>query len=141
MECSCSVSRRRCSLQSFFDCFTPDFRISKTESGRVPADRGRARQGEAAQHADRLPELRLRVRSGQARDRAVDVAINRRRITVAFLVILGWAAVAHAEDVPIAPAGTRSLAEIPFKLVLPRGHLLGDWLGARTWLEDHGVYA
>jgi carbohydrate-selective porin OprB len=56
------------------------------------------------------------------------------------LVILGWAAVAHAEDAPSAPAGTRSLAEIPFQLVLPRGHLLGDWLGARTWLEDHGVY-
>ena len=70
----------------------------------------------------------------------MDVAIHRRRITVAFLVILGWAAVAHAEDVPSAPAGTRSLAEIPFKLVLLRGHLLGDWLGARTWLEDHGVY-
>src|SRR5438132_6925681 len=140
MECPCSVSRRRCSLQSFFDCFTPDFRISKTEGGRMPADRGRARQREAAQHADRFSELRLRIRSGHARDRSVDVAIRRSRVGVAVLVILGWAAVAPAEDVPSAPAGTRSLAEIPFKLVLPRGHLLGDWLGARTWLEDHGVY-
>src|SRR5438034_1825113 len=140
MECPCSVSRRRCSLQSFFDCFTPDFRISKTEGGRMPADRGRARQREAAQHADRLSELRLRIRSGHARDRSVDVAIRRSRVGVAVLVILGWVAVAHAEDAPPAPAGTRSLADTPVQLVLPPGHLLGDWLGARTWLEDHGVY-
>jgi carbohydrate-selective porin OprB len=65
---------------------------------------------------------------------------SKRRVAVAILVILGWAASAHAEDAPRAPAGTRDLAEIPFQLTLPRGHLLGDWLGARTWLEDHGVY-
>jgi len=70
----------------------------------------------------------------------VDVAIRRSRVGVAVLVILGWVAVAHAEAAPPAPAGTRSLADTPVQLVLPRGHLLGDWLGARTWLEDHGVY-
>ena len=70
----------------------------------------------------------------------MDVAIGRSRVAAAILVILGWAAAAYAEDAPSAPAGTRSLADTPFQLVLPRGHLLGDWLGARTWLEDHGVY-
>src|SRR5207244_10976790 len=70
----------------------------------------------------------------------VDVAIRRSRVGVAVLVILGWVAVAHAEDAPPAPASTRSLADTPVQLVLLRGHLLGDWLGARTWLEDHGVY-
>ncbi len=38
-----------------------------------------------------------------------------------------------------APAGTRSLAPLPFQLVLPREHLLGDWWGTRTWLEDRGI--
>jgi porin len=38
-----------------------------------------------------------------------------------------------------APAGTRSLAPLPFQLVLPREHLLGDWCGTRTWLEDRGI--
>src|SRR5262249_53016089 len=38
-----------------------------------------------------------------------------------------------------APACTRSLAPLPFQLVLPRGHLLGDWSGTRTWLEDRGI--
>src|SRR5215469_12623266 len=38
-----------------------------------------------------------------------------------------------------APAGTRSLAPLPFQLVLPREHLLGDWFTTRTWLEDHGI--
>jgi carbohydrate-selective porin OprB len=73
----------------------------------------------------------------------MDLALGGRRsqhVALVILVILGWAAVAHAEDAPKAPAGTRDLAETPFQLVLPRAHLLGDWLGARTWLEDHGVY-
>ena len=68
----------------------------------------------------------------------MDLAI-RKFYVVVILVILGWAAVAHAEDAPSAPAGTRSLAEIPFQLVLPQGHLLGDWAGARPWLEEHGI--
>jgi len=65
--------------------------------------------------------------------------MSRGRVAAASLVILGWAAVASAEDTPKAPAGTRSLADTPFQLVLPSEHLLGDWLGARTWLEEHGV--
>ncbi len=36
-------------------------------------------------------------------------------------------------------AGTRSLADPPFQLVLPQQHLLGDWYGVRTWLEGHGI--
>jgi porin len=31
------------------------------------------------------------------------------------------------------------LADTPFQLILPRQHLLGDWYGARTWLEEHGI--
>ena len=73
----------------------------------------------------------------------MDLAISKgckNHVSLAILVILGWAAAAHAEDLPRAPAGTRDLADTPFQLTLPRDHLLGDWLGARTWLEDHGVY-
>ena len=85
----------------------------------------------------------------------MDLAPGKRsshHVAIVILVILGWAAAAQAEDAPSAPAAaqtedalrapaaTRGLAEIPFQLVLPRGHLLGDWLGGRTWLEDHGVY-
>jgi porin len=44
-----------------------------------------------------------------------------------------------SEDNTEAPPGTRSLAPSPFKLILPREHLLGDWFGTRTWLEDHGI--
>jgi porin len=69
----------------------------------------------------------------------MDVAIGRRRVVLGILVILGWAAAVRAEDSPRPQAGTRSLADTPFQLVLPQGHLLGDWLGARTWLEAHGV--
>jgi carbohydrate-selective porin OprB len=72
----------------------------------------------------------------------VDVAISRSYIAVAILVLLGWAAAAHAEDAvqPLpAPAGTRTLADTPFQLVLPQGHVFGDWAGSRTWLEERGV--
>jgi len=70
----------------------------------------------------------------------VDVAIGRRGIAVLVLVSLGWAAAAHAEDaVAPAPPGTRSLADTPFQLVLPQGHLFGDWAGTRTWLEERGI--
>ena len=73
----------------------------------------------------------------------MDVAISRRRVAVAVLVFLGWAAAAaHAEDAvqpQPAPAGTRTLANTPFQLVLPQGHLFGDWAGSRTWLEEHGI--
>ena len=66
-------------------------------------------------------------------------------LVVAILVILGWAATAHAEDpvAPVvpspAPAATRTLADTPFQLVLPQGHLFGDWAGARPWLEERGI--
>ena len=75
----------------------------------------------------------------------MDLAISRCHIAVAIAVILGWAAAAHAEDaappptLPPPPAGTRTLADTPFQLVLPQGHLFGDWAGARPWLEEHGV--
>jgi porin len=36
-------------------------------------------------------------------------------------------------------AGTRSLAPLPFQLILPRDHLLGDWFTTRTWLEERGI--
>jgi hypothetical protein len=73
----------------------------------------------------------------------VDMAIGRSRILVVSLVILGWAAAAaHAEDAvqpPSAPAGTRTLADTPFQLVLPQAHLFGDWAGSRAWLEERGI--
>ena len=85
----------------------------------------------------------------------MDVAIDRNRssVAVAILMILGWAAAAHAEDaaqsspapaegavqLSSAPAGSRNLADTPFRLLLPQGHLFGDWAGARPWLEEHGV--
>ena len=69
----------------------------------------------------------------------MDVAVSRCRVAVALVVILGWAAVAQAEDASLAPAGTRTLAETPFRLVLPQAHLFGDWAGLRPWLEEHGV--
>ena len=60
-------------------------------------------------------------------------------VLVGILAILGWRAVACAQDDSQAPAGTRSLADTPFQLLLPSEHLLGDWYGMRTWLEDHGI--
>src|SRR5690242_13257473 len=72
----------------------------------------------------------------------MDVAISRLRVVVAMVVILGWAAVAHTEEAPQparAPAGTRTLADTPFQLVLPQGHLFGDWAGTRPWLEERGI--
>src|SRR4029450_13964933 len=45
----------------------------------------------------------------------------------------------RSQDTNEASAGTRSLAPLPFQLVLPRDHLLGDWYGTRTWLEDRGI--
>src|SRR5215468_10528150 len=73
------------------------------------------------------------------------MAIGRSRILIVSLVLLGWAvAAAHAEDAAQpqsqpAPPGTRTLAETPFQLVLPREHLFGDWAGSRTWLEERGI--
>jgi porin len=61
------------------------------------------------------------------------------RIPILIVILLGWATRTRSEDVTEAPAGTRSLTATPFQLILPREHLLGDWLGTRTWLEDHGI--
>ena len=61
------------------------------------------------------------------------------RVTAVVLAIAGWASAAHADEPLKPPVSSRALADTPFQLVLPRAHLLGDWLGARTWLEDHGV--
>ena len=61
------------------------------------------------------------------------------RISNVIVILCCSAAVARSQDVTEAPAGTRSLTATPFQLVLPREHLLGDWLGTRTWLEDHGI--
>ena len=65
--------------------------------------------------------------------------IARMWVLVGILPILGWRAVACAQDDSQAPAGTRSLADTPFQLILPSEHLLGDWYGMRSWLEDHGI--
>ena len=65
--------------------------------------------------------------------------IARMWVLVGILAILGWRAVACAQDDSQAPAGTRSVADTPFQLILPSEHLLGDWYGMRTWLEDHGI--
>ena len=65
----------------------------------------------------------------------MDVAISRSIVVLIIAVILGWAAAAHAEDAvqpPPAPPGTRTLAETPFRLVLPQGHVFGDWAGTRS---------
>src|SRR5262244_1791214 len=67
------------------------------------------------------------------------MAIGRSLVAVVIVAILGWAAAVHAEDASRPPAGTRTLADTPLQLVLPKEHLLGDWYGARTSLEDHGV--
>jgi porin len=61
------------------------------------------------------------------------------RILIVMVMLCCWAARGRSEDNTETSAGTRSLAPLPFQLVLPREHLLGDWFGARTWLEDLGI--
>jgi porin len=65
--------------------------------------------------------------------------ISRRCVAVTILALLGGTAAAGAQVVSSAPAGTRTLADTPFQLILPRQHLLSDRYGVRTWLEDRGV--
>ena len=61
-------------------------------------------------------------------------------IILAIVILCCWmASEARSQDTTEASAGTRSLGPLPFQLVLPREHLLGDWYGARTWLEDWGI--
>jgi porin len=70
----------------------------------------------------------------------VDLTVGRSQTVVAaVLLVVGTSTAIHAEEAARSPAAARPLAETPFQLVLPHEHLLGDWLGARTWLETHGV--
>jgi len=55
----------------------------------------------------------------------VDLEIRRFGVVVATLVILGWAAAAHAEDTSRVPHAARTLVDAPIQLVLPQAHLLG----------------
>jgi porin len=65
--------------------------------------------------------------------------ISRRCVAVTILALLGGATSAGAQEASRAPAGTRSLADTPFQLILPRQHLFSDRYGVRAWLEDHGI--
>jgi len=63
----------------------------------------------------------------------------RVRVSIVIVILCCSAAVVRSEDIDEASAGTRSLGPLPFQLILPREHLLGDWYGTRTWLEDQGI--
>jgi len=63
----------------------------------------------------------------------------RVRVSIVIVILCCSAAVARSQDIDEASAGTRSLGPLPFQLILPREHLLGDWYGTRTWLEDRGI--
>ena len=63
----------------------------------------------------------------------------RVRVSIVIVILCCSAAEAPSQDTNEASAGTRSLAPLPFQLILPREHLLGDWYGTRTWLEDRGI--
>ena len=63
----------------------------------------------------------------------------RVRVSIVIVVLYCSAAVARSQDINEASAGTRSVGPLPFQLILPREHLLGDWYGTRTWLEDRGI--
>src|SRR5215470_15325635 len=69
------------------------------------------------------------------------VAHKELRLFVSIVIFVLCCATAsmRSQDTNEASAGTRSLAPLPFQLVLPREHLLGDWYGTRTWLEDQGI--
>jgi porin len=58
---------------------------------------------------------------------------------IALLVLHLNVNVTQAGQADQAPTSARPLASTPFQLVLPTGHLLGDWGGMRTWLEEHGI--
>ena len=65
---------------------------------------------------------------------------SRLRITLVIVIPCCWVgSQTRSQDITEASAGTRSLGPLPFQLVLPREHLLGDWYGTRTWLEDWGI--
>jgi porin len=64
---------------------------------------------------------------------------SRLCVSIVIVTLCFSLASTRSEDISEAPAGTRSLGPLPFQLILPREHLLGDWYGTRTWLEDRGV--
>jgi porin len=64
---------------------------------------------------------------------------SRACLYIAFLVVFYRAVFAHAQDTSEAPGSTGSTEQYPFHLTLPSDHLLGDWLGARSWMVDHGI--
>src|SRR5205823_3468511 len=64
---------------------------------------------------------------------------SQTRVSIVIVVFLCSPALARAQDASQAPAGTRPIADTPFQLSLPSEHLLGDWYGMRSWLEDHGI--
>jgi len=61
------------------------------------------------------------------------------RIPVVIVILCCLAGGVRSEDNTEAPVGTRPLNATPFQLILPREHLLGDWDGTRTWLEERGI--
>jgi porin len=61
------------------------------------------------------------------------------RTLIIMVIVCCWAHRTRSDDNTEAPAGTRSVGPLPFQLILPREHLLGDWYGSRTWLEDYGI--
>src|SRR4029077_16458718 len=87
----------------------------------------------------RLPERLVLIAKKKTKEMLVQTRTISLCVLVGILAILGWGAVACAQDDSQAPAGTRSLADTPFQLILPSDHLLGDWYGMRSWLEDHGI--
>src|SRR5262245_11085012 len=63
----------------------------------------------------------------------------RVRVLIVIVILCCTAVVVRSDDISGAPAGARSLGPLPFQLILAREHLLGDWYGTRTWLEERGV--
>ena len=64
---------------------------------------------------------------------------SQPRVSLVIVVLFCSAAVARAQNASQAPAGTQPIADTPFQLILSSEHLLGDWYGTRSWLEDHGI--
>ena len=64
---------------------------------------------------------------------------SRMLVLITILLSIGWPTIACAQVTRRVSPGTRSLATTPFQLVLPAEHLLGDWLGLRSSLEDRGI--
>jgi len=64
---------------------------------------------------------------------------SQTSVSLVIVTLCCSAVVARSDDTNEVSAGTRSLESLPFQLVLPREHLLGDWFTTRTWLEDHGI--